>query len=251
MLLTEVILNIRQNCPIFGQRVAGTQGFIAASEQTNLVDVPCCFVVPMYTTAKARTPVGYSQEITERFATIVIADNSLDKLSGKGLAAEIILSQATQQLCAALLMWTSAAYPTMGYAAFARAQHLFMNNSRIYHQFEWTADYYYNANPTTEAAYIAIQNQIMGMFPTLTAETIKAAFVTKNPYIGAVEGPSPIDVPEGVSAADYNMLLEITGAIPPTWIKHIESNSSLIVDRNSPEAVNAKGAFFGPGETGE
>ena len=209
------------------------QSFLAATSTDSDIDVPCAFVVPMFDTATAASGLGSTtQNITERFAIIVCADNSQDKRFGRGMAAETILKTARSQLFNALLAWVSPDQMNMDPIQYARGQHLFMNNARIWHQFEWTASYLIAGDPSAvpnATQYAAIQAIIMANWPdaNLDPTTIQQIFVQQEPSINGST--------EGVGPGSYAEILHVFTDQTPPWIRKVERDqvpvdTSSIVD---------------------
>lgn len=209
MVLTDVIIMLREQCPIFGRRVAGTQAFTAAASVNSDIDVPCCFIVPLFDAGSTLSENTYSQQITENFATIVCLNNALNKKDGQGMSAEANLVEARRQLTAALLMWTPVNKPAASGTAYVRGQHLFMNNSRIWHQFQWSIAYYEQADMSQNAAYLAAQAVLFDELDSQDTSGLKEFFVPDNP--GAGGDPNP---------ADYHAILEVIKEIDTVdWVR--------------------------------
>lgn len=210
MFLTQVIVRLRNAAPVFEQRVAGTASFVAGSGPNSDIDPPACFVVPMYETAERPKDATTVQWVTERFATVVCLDNSVEKRQGTGLSAQIVLDQVRLELRKALLQWTPADKLNMSGVIFQRGQHLFMNAARLWHSFEWSASYYINSEKDpTDTAYAAIEAAIREGWPEVDAGTIARLFVQKDPAFN--------QFPEGVGT--YQEIQRIFFDQLPPWIR--------------------------------
>lgn len=210
-LLTDVVINLRNLCPIFEQRVMGSQSFMAGSSAEANLAVPCAFVVPMYETADSPGDLSYAQFVTERFAVIVCLDNSVSKRHGSGMSAEINLQLARGQLQAALLGWTPPTKSSANTVSYARAQHLYMDNARLWHSFEWTCRYPVAGDPTTSDVWQQIEAIVQNNFPDVDTAKLKSLWINTNPQmLSEVEDPK------------YNEVLRIiTDAPPSEWINQV------------------------------
>jgi hypothetical protein len=212
MLLTEVILRLRAECPIFQGRVSGTQSFVAATSVDSDIGVPCCFVVPMSDTAAMREGSVTAQLVTERFATVVCGDNSQNARFGRGYSADTVLRQARDQLSNALMNWAPLSMQFVADVQYARSQHLFMNNARIWHQYEWTCAYYMGGGVAADTALSqAIAKIISGYFPMMDAATVtKVMSNTAETQISI--NPKDPDT--------FDVLYEVLYGTNPDWIKY-------------------------------
>ena len=229
MFLTEVIARLREACPVFDRRVAGTQSFTAATREDVTLDVPCAFVVPLYDTAAGRDNTN-SQKFTEAFSVIVVADNSVDKRQGAGMAAEIVLGRAKKELLRALLMWTPVTHPSMDGLQYTRGQHLYMDNARIYHDYRFSGTYYFRSEPTDDPLWVQIEKLIDPYFPDIDPRKLRKVLVPDHPG----KGGDP--VPE-----EYHEILSILNPVdPPVWIrrkKYLDSRSPEFVMNGDPDRV--------------
>lgn len=210
LLLTEAILHLRKNAPVFEQRVAGTQSFAAATNEDADIKLPACFIVPMSDTADEPIGGGSAQMVTERFATIVVADNSKDPRSGRGLSAEITLRTAKNQLIKALGGWSPISMAFVMGVRYARSQHLAMNNARIWHQYEWVCSYYVNGDPESQDSYEAIEKVIRGYWPEIEASKVRMVATS-------ALGQGPINPGDD---STFEKVFEAITDTPPDWIKY-------------------------------
>lgn len=174
MILTEVILRLREKCPIFNKRVGGTAKFSRATElEETAIGVPCCFVMPQGTQAQPRLhDDNTTTMVTERVAIIVCVDNTHDRSRGSGVSAQEALRVIEQQIYTALVGWRplllnrnilqvaldpdnpmagnpefiEMAYGDMpesnaGTFSYNDATHISMSTSRLWHQFEFSIPY--------------------------------------------------------------------------------------------------------------
>lgn len=172
MLLTEVILRLRAECPVFNRRVGGTAKFSLASELTvaGILEVPAAFVVPMTRIADSKKDEGRTSTwITERIAVVVAVSNKLNKSDGNGVSASEKLKEVDSQLFDALEAWTPKLLDSapmkvqvddilylpgdkplyadlvpesdLGHFMYKEDAHLTMNSSLLWHQFEYEVRY--------------------------------------------------------------------------------------------------------------
>ena len=175
------------------------------------IDVPCCFVVPMSDTATAREGGMSAQRVTERFSTIICADNSVNARLGRGYSAELTLRKGRAQLCDALMDWAPASLLFYDNVSYARSQHLAMNDARIWHQYEWTCAYYLAAaDPTESDSYEAIDKVIRGNYPNLSALQVRSLAVNLADRKTEID-PSIRET--------YTVLAETLYGTNPSWIK--------------------------------
>jgi hypothetical protein len=165
--LRNVILRLRDKCPIFAEPsaqgqpkkpgyVGGTtelgQAYDLLSASADLGHMPCAFVVPLYELDISSELPSYSPEREERlehkirqhFAVIVCVGNSVGSpgKENKMPTSVEVLAVAQKQLMEALLGWKVRA--SFGPVRFARSDHLAMNNKYLWHAFEWTLTYIIN-----------------------------------------------------------------------------------------------------------
>lgn len=211
MLLTNAILRLRAQCPIFAKRVAGTSSFSAASGEHAEIDVPAAFVVPLYR-QRIGNPTGNinSPEVDQFFGVIVAVDNTpQDKASGR-LSAVATLETASRQLEAALLGWTPETIPWGDECRFVRDEHLFMDAARLWHQFQFAVRYQISTNPAADDN--AIQAIVDGpWFPNLDPLKVRHIFAGNEPFDMPAEDPH-----DGNWAEAFHVLTDTL----PSWIRH-------------------------------
>lgn len=174
MILTEVILRLRAECPLFSRRVGGTAKFTAVSEMdAEAHPMPAAFVMPITTEGAPRVNEDNAYtDIVERVAVVVCVDNSLKASKGWGASAsqqlqdienelfdalvgwrpkliggpdmQMVLDEQAAALCATNQEWSLQdvmAESNLGTYSFVSAGHLFMTASRLWHQFEYEIRY--------------------------------------------------------------------------------------------------------------
>lgn len=176
MLLTEVVLKLRADCPLFERRVGGTAKFsnVTDGALADTMDVPCAFVVPLDTAGEERANEQYTATwVTERFAVLVCVSNRVDRSRGSGISASDNITLAENQMYDSLVGWrpvfTAIGKGTpslvlgeesilngddhmhffedvgpasnMGCVGFESAQHLAMTPARLWHEFQYTVRY--------------------------------------------------------------------------------------------------------------
>lgn len=168
--LTEVVLRIRERCPVFGpegkRRVGGTVEFSEAfADETADLPVPHCFVIPLDEVDINGLMLNTTgvQDIRDFFATIVAVDNSKNRGGAAGIASLEpfdVLKLAREQLRDAFAGWR----PVQNFnpVQFSRGGTLGMDKVRLWHQFEWFVSYTDNpaANPTQDAEIDAYLNDM-------------------------------------------------------------------------------------------
>ena len=177
MILTEIITHLRESCPIFERRISGQQAFVAADARNASIPVPCAFVVPLFDNATALDGT-YSQKMTESYAVIVALDNSRDKKDGQGMSAQLQLEMARTQLNGAIIGFESKVFPSLDQSQYVRGQHLFMNNALLWHQFQYSYQYYVQANLDANSVFTQIEKLLDGYFPEIDPHIIKKILVT-------------------------------------------------------------------------
>ena len=169
MFTTELILRIRDKCPLFERRVGGTASFDAATKQKSGLSVPHAFVIPVEETAEDAGGNLLAQRMRMTFITVVCVDNQLEPQNGKGYAATDVINTARRQLLNALIgwepVWWSVPSPKIipGYeditpnsradsVRYRGSSFVSMTDNKLWHQFEWSIDYMDSAcsQPTVE-----------------------------------------------------------------------------------------------------
>lgn len=103
MNLDFVIAQIRQNCPVLGNRVAGAADYDTGIEAVANLDLPSAFVVPLMDEAGPNeTDAGLWQGVTERIGVVVEFDNTADR-RGQGASDQVYPMRTA--LWRALLNW--------------------------------------------------------------------------------------------------------------------------------------------------
>ena len=174
MILTEVILRLREHCPSLKRRVGGTAKFSKSTEMNEAkIGVPCAFVMPQGTQAQPRTNEDSTNTlVTERVAVMVAVDNTIDRSRGGGVSAVDALRGIESELYNALVGWRplllndddlkvtlhtdhgqknnneflAMAYGDMqkssaGTFNYSESTHISMSSARLWHQFEFTITY--------------------------------------------------------------------------------------------------------------
>ncbi|WEV89340.1 hypothetical protein H10PHJ05_39 [Aeromonas phage HJ05] len=174
MILTEVILRLRAECPLFSRRVGGTAKFSAVSEMdAEAYPLPAAFVMPITTEGAPRTNEDNAYtDMVERVAVVVCVDNTLKASSGWGASAsqqlqlienelfdalvgwrpkligapdmQMVLDQEAALLCATHQEWLNKdvlPVSNLGTYSFVASGHLFMTAARLWHQFEYEIRY--------------------------------------------------------------------------------------------------------------
>lgn len=149
--LSTIIEAIRERCPTFNQNVAG------AAEWKDLQDYenptyPAAYVVPLSEEADAQeSPNGYRQTVTETFGVIVLATS--DDARGQS-AIEMVREQLRPELFHALLAWSPD--PSLySEIIFEGAQVIYLDSARMGYQFEFSYEYYLDAEDAYQAEYLA------------------------------------------------------------------------------------------------
>lgn len=212
MYLTDVILRVRETCPMFKNRVGGTAAFsdVTRDRQANLA-VPSCFVVPIgEETIEERKDNQNYIYLREQFSTIVCVDNSKKRTSGRGLSASDTVNQARGELLQSLLPWAVADWQTedgkpelkiheslQGMEAdlfaemvsdliphghgtkitFVSGSHLNMTDARLWHQFVWETKYYLGIAETDDEKVSLLSN----------VNNFQKIMYSKYPEIGEVD----------------------------------------------------------------
>lgn len=143
--LDAVATRIKTECPTLMRRVGLTSEFSEATS-TDMpgadINVPHAFVIPLYERAEERDDKqGAVQDEQAYFAVVVCVDNTPQ--GGRGGASKsaasamAVLRTVKQELCRALLTWTPP--EASGQVSFEQGFHISMNNSRLWHQFQWSA----------------------------------------------------------------------------------------------------------------
>lgn len=140
MKMSSMIYRIRDKCPAFENRVGGSSKFSEKTMPKADVAVPYCFVVPLFeTTGPADGGNDDIVRVTEWFGTIVCVDNSVQRTDGDAVSADDMIDTVRTQLVNALMSWSPR--PNMSRPKFSRGTHLWMNNKRLFHQFNWSVEY--------------------------------------------------------------------------------------------------------------
>lgn len=155
--LSEVIKRMRTNCPSFQGRVGGTATFGAVMEagQSSDLALPHAFVIPV----REENITGQDQHIgddTERrretFATVICVDNSVARGIGTAGVLKITaideLRRLQQEMEDAWNDWVPR--QKFDVITFVRAEHMGMDNKRLWHEFRWSTDYTNFTAPTDE-----------------------------------------------------------------------------------------------------
>lgn len=143
--LDAIASRIKAECLTLQRRVGLTSEFSEATS-TDMpgadISVPHAFVIPLYERAEEREDKqGAVQDEQAYFAVVVCVDNAVQ--GGKGGASKsaasamAVLRNIKQELCRALLTWTPP--EANGQVSFEQGFHISMNNSRLWHQFQWSA----------------------------------------------------------------------------------------------------------------
>ncbi|MEK6788505.1 MAG: hypothetical protein AABY68_06100 [Pseudomonadota bacterium] len=134
--LNVVIAELRGRCPLFVNRVAGAAQFKQLDQNANFL-VPAAYVIPLDEQAEAmRSQSGYQQDLKETIAVVVILSNEQDE---RGQASvNQALNDVRAQLWRCLLGWDLTDYGPFVYEG---GHVLMINRSRLYYQFEFSADF--------------------------------------------------------------------------------------------------------------
>lgn len=142
MKLTQIIEEIKANCPTFEQRAAGAAEYANLRNRSNL-RVPASYVVPMDENASEMgNGSGYRQILTEGFSVIVVISNLADE---RGQQAVNQLHDLRAELWAALLGFEMDGYDPITYSG---GNLLHVDRSRLDYQFDFNADYHIDISDT-------------------------------------------------------------------------------------------------------
>jgi hypothetical protein len=137
MKVKALIDRIKAECGSFSNRVAGTAEFEDSVEKSDLA-VPYAFVIPLSEEVGENVTAGsvITQMIDDRFGIIVCVSNTADP---RGQAGGEALDDLRTELLDALLGWEpDASHVGMEYRG---GRHLAMNRARLWHQFDFAAQY--------------------------------------------------------------------------------------------------------------
>lgn len=160
MFTTELILRLRERCPLFERRVGGTASFEVGSVAGVSLPIPHAFVVPVEETAMD-TPGGdvLSQQVRLTFITIVCVSNTENREDGRGLTGGAAIEQVRRELLNAMIGWEPLTWAIpipenmRGHedlmpnsradsVRYRGGSFLKMSDGRLWHQFEWSIDFY-------------------------------------------------------------------------------------------------------------
>ncbi len=145
MIFAGIIKRLRDEAPVFERRVGGTALYQTLSEDDGMdLEMPYAFVLPLNQIAEERTNLGENnQRVKERFAVMVVADNSVERKSGLGLIAADVLRGTRGEILQALMPWCP--LPHYDNIQFVGARPIKMTRVRLWHQFEFQTAYYVGA----------------------------------------------------------------------------------------------------------
>ena len=105
MFLTEMILRLRAECPIFEQRVGGMAAFDKATTEDVAYAMPYAFVIPVEEEADEAQGNAIAQMMHQTYIVVVAIDNSEAREDGRGYNARTKLMEVRRQLLDALFGW--------------------------------------------------------------------------------------------------------------------------------------------------
>lgn len=182
MNLDTVITQLRAYAPMFQNRVAGAADYATGLESSVNLPLPACFVFPLDDAPTESSGMGgpLRQQIEERIAVVVEADNSPDR---RGQTSVTTIEAMKYAIFAAILNWNPSGLPRAGQGFRYGGGHLLgMDRARIFWQFEFyltatidqddgfipTADYLENIDITgigypEVSVDIAVDNQLKAL----------------------------------------------------------------------------------------
>lgn len=158
MEIPAIISAVKARCPSFGGRVAGAAEFAPLPEASNLA-MPAAYVIPLDDDAgPIESQNGRRQLITDGVAVVVVVSNIADE-RGQGSITSVRALRA--ELWAALLGWAPAA--TYGPLSYDGGQLITIDRSRLYYQFEFSAQTEITEEDTWQGAVNAALPPFTGM----------------------------------------------------------------------------------------
>lgn len=146
MNLDLVIAALRARCATFAGRIAGAAQYGRLTETTN-VAVPSAFVLPMDDDpGEQQSSSGYIQQITDRFAVVVMLSNATDE---RGQGSSYQLHAIRHEIWRALLGWTIE--PGWFPIQYEGGSLLDLDRARLSYQFEFSAVYTIGSTDTALA----------------------------------------------------------------------------------------------------
>lgn len=158
-MIIEIVEALKTRCAVqFSGRVAGAAEFQQLEPSAKLI-MPAAYVIPLDDNAEPnQSDNGYSQEIRDTFAVIVVLSNVADE---PGKASIVQIQPIRNALFSALLAWAPDA--EHGIIEYEGGQLLGVDRSRMYYQFEFSAMTHISEADT----YQAISNAALPIFTQL------------------------------------------------------------------------------------
>jgi hypothetical protein len=174
MLLSHIVLQIRNKDTVFGERVGGAADLeIALNQPADVVLPETAFVVQLAEVASPNQQDNHIQQIiTETFAVIIVLKNDTTQSDKTGITAYDRLFAIRAEIFSAILGWfMPGAEKPISYVG---ARSAGIDRSNLWHQFEFAVE-------TLVTMEDAVDSNVEDMLDTIRAQYVQAGSELNNP----------------------------------------------------------------------